>query len=275
MEQHRLHPDEPAGIPRHGQDSRKTLRRGQEAQRRGPLPAAHQPRHIQRLVGQMGEGMPGIHNLGRQHRQDLRLVVGGGELPLLRRQLLHGQVADALPAQQGRHVGVQPVLDLDEPGDHAVDLRQLSGGGETRLIVRLFRGHQAEVEQVSHPDHEKFVQVAGKDGDELQPLQQGHRLVPRLLQHPAVEPEPAQLPTLGVGIASLFLLLGQDRHGVALPFSRIFRIPSRTYLSSAASWRASKEAMHSSTVAPPSRSRTIRQVLPHCSTFIPALEPRT
>ena len=33
--------------------------------------------------------------------------------------------------------------------------------------------------------------------------------------------------------------------------------------------------MHSSTVAPPSSSRTIRQVFPHCSTFIPALEPKT
>ncbi len=46
-------------------------------------------------------------------------------------------------------------------------------------------------------------------------------------------------------------------------------------LFSDSSCKASKDAIHASTDAPASRSRTIRQVLPHCSTFIPALEPNT
>lgn len=43
----------------------------------------------------------------------------------------------------------------------------------------------------------------------------------------------------------------------------------------AASCRASSFAMHSSTVAPPSKSRTMRHTLPHCSTSIPAFEAST
>ena len=217
VEKDGFHPDEPPRVSGHGQDGRESRRNRQEPQGGGPFPAAHQSRRVQGLVGQMGEGMPGVHDLRGQHRQDLRLVAGGDKLPLLRRQLLHGEIADSFPAQQGGHVGVQPVLDFNEAGDDAVDLRELSGGGEARLVVGLLRGDQAEIEEVPHPDHEELVQVPGEDGDEFQPLQQGHRLVPRLLQHPAVEPEPAQLPALGVGVISVGMALGQDRHQTTLP----------------------------------------------------------
>ena len=220
MEQDRLHPDEPSRVPGHGQNARQPRRNRQESQGGRPLPAAQQARDVQGLVSQVGEGVPGVHHLGGQHRQDFRLIIGADELPLLRRQLLHREIADPLPAQQGRDVGVQPVLDLDEPGDDAVDFRQLSGGGEAGLAIDLLRGHQGEVEEVPHPDHEEFVQVAGKDGDELQPLQQGHGLVPGLLQHPAVEPEPAQLPALGAGVLVFFLILRLGRHGTASLFLR-------------------------------------------------------
>ena len=48
--------------------------------------------------------------------------------------------------------------------------------------------------------HEKFVQIAGKNGNEFQPFQERDQVVGGLLQHPAVEPKPAQLPVLGVTV---------------------------------------------------------------------------
>ena len=154
----------------------------------------------------MGEGVVGVHDLGGEHRQDLGLVVGIDVLALRRLQLLHLQIAHALPAQQGGHVVVQPVFDLDEAGNHAIDRLQLLHGCHAGLVVDLPRGHQRQIEQVPHPDHEELIQIAGKNGDEFQPLQQGHRIVPRLLQHPPVEAQPAQLPFLGAAVSSRRLI---------------------------------------------------------------------
>ncbi len=57
------------------------------------------------------------------------------------------------------------------------------------------------------PDFEKLVEVRAHDGEKSHPLQQRVALALRLLQHPAVEGEPAQFPVeigelarrLGVG----------------------------------------------------------------------------
>ena len=52
----------------------------------------------------------------------------------------------------------------------------------------------------AHPDHEKLIQIAGENGDKFQPFQGGNGLIRPLLQDPAVEAEPAELPVLGIGI---------------------------------------------------------------------------
>lgn len=69
----------------------------------------------------------------------------------------------------------------------------------------------------------------------------------------------------------------KERHGNpgGLPCHIDVRCPPVQDLLSVASCSSSKAAMHSSTDAPASSSRTIRQVLPHCSIRIPALDPST
>jgi hypothetical protein len=165
----------------------------------------------------MGEGVVAVHDLGGEDGEDTGLVVIAGIPALLRRQLVHGEVADALLAQEGGHVGVEPVFDLHQAGDYAVDGLQLLHGGQPCLVVGLLRGDQAEVKEAPHPDHEKFVQVAGKDGNEFQPLQQRHGAVPRLLQHAAVKAEPAELTILGIGIGGVLFFLILRHNGSSHP----------------------------------------------------------
>ena len=42
--------------------------------------------------------------------------------------------------------------------------------------------------------HEELVEVRADDGDELQSFEQRDTLVPRLVQHPAVERQPGEFP---------------------------------------------------------------------------------
>ena len=200
MVDHRLHADEPPRRPGQSQEGGQGGGHGDEAQGGVPLLAAQQGGDVQPLTHQVGEGVPAVHDLGGEHRQDLHLVVLADVFFLLRRQLLGGEVPDPLLAQKAGDLPVEVVLDLDEAGDDPVDLVQLPRGGEAGLVVDLIGGDQGQVEQAPHPDHEELVQVAGEDGDELQALQQGDGVVPRLLQHPAVEAQPAELPTLGVAV---------------------------------------------------------------------------
>ena len=235
----RFHPDKAARVVRHVQERGQAGGDRHQAQRGVALFASQQSGHIEGLVGQVGEGVVAVHDLGGQHGQDAGLIVGADIALFLRRQLLHRQVADAVLPQQRRHVGVQPVFDLNEAGDNAVHLLQLLHGGLPGLVVDVIRRDQAQVEEVAHPDHEEFVQIAGEDGDEFQPFQQRHTLVPRLLQDPPVEAEPAQLAVLGVCVFFLFPfrhcrflpILSAARRGPPvdiLPVFSDYTMPSRT-----------------------------------------------
>ena len=47
--------------------------------------------------------------------------------------------------------------------------------------------------EAGDPDHEEFVEIAARDGQEAQPLEQRVGGVARFLEHAAVERQPAQL----------------------------------------------------------------------------------
>ena len=84
-------------------------------------------------------------------------------------------------------------LALDQPISFRLDrgklLRRRHSVGRALLdpqrLMRL---------QAGDADHEEFVEIAGGDRKEAQPLQEGVFRVARLLQHAPVEGEPAQLP---------------------------------------------------------------------------------
>ena len=96
-----------------------------------------------------------------------------------------------MAGQQAADPVIEVVLDLNEGGDGVIDGLELLAGGLAGLVVHLVGGHGGQVHQAAHPDHEKLVQVAGKDGDEFQPFQHRHRLVGALFQHTPVKAQPA------------------------------------------------------------------------------------
>ena len=163
-----------------------------------PAPLPQGQNQPQPLVGQVGEGVVEVHHQGGQDGAHLVPEPPVHLLFLRPVQLVHRQpahVAGAQPALQlGHHLVPLPV----QGGDRLEDGLKLLGGGQAALGVHVLLLHQGHVGDGAHPDHEELVQVAGEDGGELQPLQEGDRLVPGLVQHTLVEFQPGQLPLLGV-----------------------------------------------------------------------------
>ena len=188
-----LHQDKPPGFPRQGhQPPENALAAGDDAH---ALPAVFGFEHghgVDLLVAQEGEGLLAPDDLGGEQGQH-----AGGEI-LLQEGL--GFVRQGVKAAQLYPLGGQlPQQALADP----VPVRQqlagfvqhgggLLAGGHPGLIVR--HPHVEGVQQHPHPDHVELVQIALEDGGEVQPLAQGIGGVLRLLQHPAVELEPGQLP---------------------------------------------------------------------------------
>ena len=103
---------------------------------------------------------------------------------------------DLQPVQfQPRHKGavVSGILQLHHLMYGDVQMGKLLLGRHARNI-RLLVFCVYHVLQGSHTDHKKFIQVGGRDAQKLQPLKQGNVLVPGLVQHSAVEQNPAQFP---------------------------------------------------------------------------------
>jgi hypothetical protein len=110
-------------------------------------------------------------------------------------------------------------LDGDHPPRGAGDEAQLHFG---RPAVQGEVGHARRALAFEAADAlaEILVQVAGGDGDKLQPLQQRRAPVDRLVQHAPVEVEPAQLAVVDlVKIAD-----GVQRQGRQIEAGRISRV---------------------------------------------------
>ena len=102
----------------------------------------------------------------------------------------------------GLHAGVQ----LVEQGCGRVS------PGEGAAPVGSYGGQPFHV---GHPHLDELVEVIGIDSQKTQPLEQGHAFVARLLKHPAVEGEPAQLPVVERRLIRIF------RHGVSIVFFEV------------------------------------------------------
>ena len=91
---------------------------------------------------------------------------------------------------------------------------ELLGGRPVRLVVARLVLEGGEVGEAADANHEPLVEVRAKDRAELEPLEERDGLVEGLVEHAAVEAQPAQLAVLGVGevalaAASLLVLLGR------------------------------------------------------------------
>src|SRR5580765_2905492 len=123
------------------------------------------------------------------------------EAALLRVQVVGPQDPDAFGGEQGLNlVEKTPVLGADQ----LVDARGDRGQRLARAEPVRSRGgltHPRLSLEPGDADHEELVQVRAEDGKELDALEQRDRRVLGLLEDPAVELEPGQLPVdVGAGL---------------------------------------------------------------------------
>ena len=154
---------------------------------------------IEATVLQMREGVARVHDLRREERQHVvgHVVVQGHEL--LIGQIVLAQLADVFLSQQAAQVlesflvvGVQ----LMAARVHGV---QLLGRRHTGFRIDNGLLQQREVGERAHAHHEEFLEVAPKNGDEVQAFQKRHRRVGALIKYALVEIEPGELAILHIG----------------------------------------------------------------------------
>ena len=172
---------------------------GNRNETQGLLAVALQPQHdVEHLIGQVGEGVAGVHHLGRENGLQLIPEPVFHLLALLGIHLVHGHTADVAGAQPLFQLVHHFVPHLVQGGDRLVDGGELLVGRLTGTGVKVGLLHQSQVAQRAYPDHKELVQVAGKNGGKFQPLHQRHALVLGLLQYTFVKPQPGQLTVLGI-----------------------------------------------------------------------------
>src|SRR3954470_72864 len=129
----------------------------------------------------------------RQHGQQLAEEVIADPLALRRGPFLAARKDDAFLREARQHDLVQELVLLADERvrllAHAVEHL----GGTPRVRAGVV---QAELDAFLQPrdaDLEELVEIRRHDGDEAQPLEERHRIVGRLREHPALEGEDAEL----------------------------------------------------------------------------------
>ena len=147
----------------------------------------------QAAVGNEGKGMRRVDGDRRQHRIELR-----GEVFVEPAAFAASHFVGA----DHRDAGLLHLVDQAEPflllpahqlGDPLVDRRQLLGRRQTLGRGGLDTGAHLAA-QAGHAHHEELIEIAGRDRQEPQPLEQGMIDVVGLFQHTLVEREPRDLP---------------------------------------------------------------------------------
>ena len=170
-------------------------------------------------VREMRERVAGIDGERRHHGQEPALEVVQEIAGLLGRLMPRTDQADPMGFEaRDERFDEEPVLLLDEivdpGGDGQHGLARREPVGSDRAVAR---GDLAL--EPGDPDHVVLVQIRAEDAEELDALEERHRLVLGLLEHPAIELEPGQLAVDEWGVVR--------RHRVVPNASRRSR-PSRT-----------------------------------------------
>ena len=128
----------------------------------------------------------------REHRADL-----AGEI---RVEMLADRVGPRILVEQRDVFGRQQRTKLLPAGRHRLQHRQRLRAHRLQLLLRVVTVRRDVLDPLAevflrrrNPDHEELVEVRGGDRQELHAFEQRMRGVERLVQHPLVELEPAQL----------------------------------------------------------------------------------
>src|SRR5581483_10097083 len=148
---------------------------------------------VETLVLDAGERARRIEAQRTQHRLHLVLEILLEPTPRLRRPVVAAEQRDlALRERRQQDLVEATILLGHEAGGALVNGREL-------LLERQAIGRErarAQLEQLleaGDPDLEELIEIARGDTEEAQPLEQRHRLVEGLREHPAVELEEGQL----------------------------------------------------------------------------------
>ncbi len=150
-----------------------------------------------------------VHRHRRQQRVQFLLAVLVDEAQCLGVQFVQSQHANSVLGECGTQAGIPAVvLVVDEFVRQLVQHisffseRQAVG---TSLVVAVFN----LLHHGGHTHFEELVQITGRDGEKLQPLQERIALVLGLLEHTAVEGEPG-----GVAVEKVFWIVERNTsHG--------------------------------------------------------------
>ena len=153
---------------------------------------------VQDLIGQMGEGMVAIDDLRGEDGVHFVLKVLPQILLVRLIQIAREKAADAVAPQELLELPADVILFRNQRLDRGKNGLQLLFGGKTGFIVWGVPLDQGQVQQASHANHEKLIQIAGENGDKFEPLQQGNLLIQGLQKHTFIESEPGELPVLGI-----------------------------------------------------------------------------
>ena len=113
-------------------------------------------------------------------------------------QIAREKAADAVAPQELLKLPADVILFRNQRLDGGKNGLQLLFGGKAGFIVWGVPLDQGQVQQASHANHEKLIQIAGENGDKFEPLQQGNLLIQGLQKHTFIESEPGELPVLGI-----------------------------------------------------------------------------
>src|SRR4029453_13632017 len=151
----------------------------------------------------MRERMAGIDGQRCHHRQEDALDVVAQEARLRGRLLPRTDKADAVSHEAGAEdVDEASVLLLDELAHASRHRGHDLDGGEAVGADRVITGPDEALEP-RHPHHVELVEIGAEDGEELDALEQGHRLVLRFLQHAPIELEPGKMAVDEQGLLRL------------------------------------------------------------------------
>ena len=157
------------------------------------IPVVDDHRQVQAQVRHVGKRVARIERERRQDGEDVALEVGPQLALLLGRKGVVRDDLDPLVAELRQQVFAPTIVEAPAfPLEVGADAGQLLGRRHA-VRRRLERAPLQLPAQTRDADHEELVQVAAVDRQELDPLEQRVPRVARLLQHPAVEPQPAQL----------------------------------------------------------------------------------
>ena len=141
----------------------------------------------------MRKRVAGIHGERCHHGQEPALEVVQEIAGLLGRLLPRADQPDPIGFEaRHEHLDEEPVLLLDEVVDPGRDGQHGLARGEPVGADRAIACGDLALES-GDPDHVVLVEIGAEDGEELDALQERHRLVLGLLEHTAIELEPGQL----------------------------------------------------------------------------------